>query len=174
MTPSLPTRAPEAHKQTRTALAALTQDFMNTPMCPHPEASTCAADMLRTCARLDGADIDVINANIAALAHAQQASSSLNTAVGDWDLMFRAVEERLRLAVGRVLVATPGLEPQTATVLIQTIVLECVAALEHLHTALTHERGQRERLELEIDDAQTALAVVLANTSVRIGTQPGE
>lgn len=157
--------AQEPQKQTHTALAALTKDFLSTAKCSYPEASTCAVDMLRSCARLDAAGIDAISASIAALAHARQAAVSLSTAAGDWNLMFQAVKERLRLAVGKVLIASPGLEPQTAGVLTQTIVLECVGALDQLHATLTNERGLRERLELEIVGAQAALAGALAGAS---------
>lgn len=122
--------------------------------------------MLRTYARPDGAGIEAIVANITALAHAQQAAISLNASVQDWDMMFRAVEERLSSAVGKVLVATPGLEPRTAAVLVQTIVLECVTALGQLHTALTLERGRRQQLERETGNAQAALAGGLASTSL--------
>lgn len=169
MTSLSSTPAPLALKQARTALAVLTQDFMHPAKCPHPEASACAADMLRTYTESDGAGIEAIVANIAVLAHAQQDAISLNASVQDWDMMFRAVEERLSSAVGKVLVATPGLEPQTAAVLVQTIVLECVTALGQLHVALAQERGQRERLELEKDNAKVVLAVALANTPGRGG-----
>lgn len=162
MTSLSSTPVPVAQKQARTALAVLTQDFMSPARCPHPEASACAADMLRSYAGSDGASIEAIVANIAELAHAQQGAISLDASVQDWDMMFRAVEERLTSAVGKVLVATPGLEPQTAAVLVQTIVLECVAALGQLHVALAQERGQRKRLELQKDNAKVIPAVALA------------
>lgn len=165
MTSLSSTPALVALKQARTALAVLTQDFMNPAKCPHPEASACAADMLRTYTGSDGAGIEAIVAHIAALAHAQQDAISLKASVQDWDMMFRAVEERLSSAVGKVLVATPGLEPQTAAVLVQTIVLECVSALGQLHVALTQERGRRQQLEQKTGDAQAALADELARSS---------
>lgn len=120
--------------------------------------------MLRTCAASGGAGIEAIVANLAALAQAQQDAISLDASVHDWDLMFRAVEDRLSSAVGQVLVATPGLEPQTATVLVQTIVLECVTALGQLHEALTQERGRRHQLEHETANAQASLADGFART----------
>jgi hypothetical protein len=166
MTPIFPAHTPEPTKQARTALAALTQNFMNTAKYLQSEANAGAADMRQTRALPDGAGIEAIVANIAALAHAQQDAISLNASVQDWDMMFRAVEERLSSAVGKVLVATPGLEPQTAAVLVQTIVLECVTALGQLHTALTLERGRRQQLEQETGDAQAALARGLASTSL--------
>ncbi|MHB1249165.1 MAG: hypothetical protein ACYCZL_07205, partial [Polaromonas sp.] len=43
--------------------------------------------------------------------------------------------------------------------------LDCVAALEQLHTALTHERGRREQLEQGLHEAQAALARALENSA---------
>lgn len=120
--------------------------------------------MLRTCARLDEI---VITASIESLARTQLAVQPLGIAVDDWDLMFRAVEERLRKAVGERLVAIAGLQAQDAACPIQAIVLDCVSALDLLHMALNQERGQRLRLELEVAGAQAALARALTNFLVR-------
>lgn len=136
--------------------AALRHGLAIQARCPHPEASVCAADMLRNYANCGGTGIEDIVASIAALAQAQQAAISLDDSVHDWDMMFRAVEDRLTSAVGKVLVATPGLEPQTAAVLVQTIVLECVTALGQLHVALTQERGRRH--QQKTGHARVALA----------------
>ena len=150
--------------------SAVLQGLETQARCAHPEASVYAADMLRNYAMGGSVGIDAIVANIAALAQAQQAAISLDDSVLDWNMMFRAVEDRLTAAVGKVLVATPGLEPQTAAELVQTIVLECVTALGQLQVALTKERGQREGLEQETAEAQSALAVALANASPRRGS----
>ena len=128
----------------------------------HPEANACSADMLSDYPERDKAGIESIVTNIAALAKAQQTSIALDDAVQEWDRMFLAVEERLRLAVGKVLVAAPALGPQSAAELVQTTVLECVMALVKLHEALTLERGQREQMELQKDDAKVMLAMSLA------------
>ncbi len=92
----------------------------------------------------------------------------LDMAVEDWDALFRAVEVRLRSTVGEPLaVAAPQTQVYGAAVGVQTIVLECVAALEQLHTALKHERARREQLELGVLDAQAALARALENVPAR-------
>lgn len=150
--------SPMVNKLAHSALAIISQDFMSASNCPTPEASHCAIEMLRTCAGLNEQG-SIANIEPAA----QRAAPSLDIAVDDWDLMFRAVEERLRTAVGGRLVATSGLQGQDAACPIQGIVLECVSALEQLHTALTQERGQRVLLEVEIGDAQAALARALTN-----------
>lgn len=155
------TPSPEVEKLAYSALAILTQDVVSAPNCPQPEASDGAVDRLQTCAGLDEL------ATTEPLGHARQAVRSLAIAVDDWDLMFRAVEERLRIAVGERLVATPGLTAQDAACPIQGIVLECVLALDQLHMALNQERDQRVRLELEIADAQAALARALTDFLVR-------
>ena len=156
MTPLFPPQMAETKKHMSFA-SCFTAEGMNPGNGPHPEASVRASDMMRSHAR-SGGGTQAIVANIAALEQAQQDTRSLDASVQDWDMMFRAVEERLSSAVGKVLVATPGLEPQTAAALVQTIVLECVAALDQLHAALTHERRRRHQLEQETGDAQAALA----------------
>jgi hypothetical protein len=62
----------------------------------------------------------------------------LDICTSDWDILFRAVEERLRLSVG----AQPATSAQVRDPggRVQAIVLECVAELEKLHNALTQER----------------------------------
>lgn len=164
MTFIFPTKSAEPQKKVSLA-SAFTQGLLAPTNGFHPEASAGAAEMLRPYSRPEGAGIEAIVANIAALAQAQQDAISLNASVEDWDLMFRAVEDRLSSAVGKVLVATPGLEPQTAAVLVQTIVLECVTALGQLHEALTQERGKRHQLEQETERAQAALAGGLVHSS---------
>lgn len=85
-------------------------------------------------------------------------------AIDDWNALFRAVEDRLRLAVGEPLAAALQAQPPGAAVGVQTIVLECVAALGQLHVALMHERERRERLVLGVLDGQAALARSLENS----------
>lgn len=102
--------------------------------------------------------VDAIDAGVGAAA---LPDPPLDMAIEDWDALFRAVEARLRLTVGERLAAAPQAQAHDAAVGVQTIVLECVAALDHLHTALKHERARRERLELGVLDAQAALARAL-------------
>ena len=65
-------------------------------------------------------------------AHEMNALSQIR--IEDWDNMFHAVELRLCATVA----ATEQLDDKT-----RVTVLECVEALDQLHSALTHERQQR-------------------------------
>ena len=131
---------------------------------PGPEAIACAAGMLRDYSLSGDAGIGTILAKIAALAQTRQDTISFDESVHDWDLMFRAVEERLSSAVSKALFATPGLALQAATAMLQTIVLESVTALSQLHEALTLERGKRHQLDHETANAEGALSGGLART----------
>ncbi|MDP1694400.1 MAG: hypothetical protein Q8L34_02565 [Candidatus Woesearchaeota archaeon] len=67
-------------------------------------------------------------------------------APADWDVMFAAVQARLRLAVGEqlgVLPETPSHSAGLSASLVQAMVLDCVSALDQLHAALKQERSQR-------------------------------
>ena len=112
------------------------------------------------------ADYFVSDANLAQLAGETLAGRSLSIAVGDWDALFCAVEARLRMTVGERLATTPAPQPHDDAGRVQIVVLECVAALEQLHRALTYERGLRLQLEQEISLAQAALTRALANATV--------
>lgn len=79
--------------------------------------------------------------------HAAAPCQPLEIATADWDILFRAVEERLRLSVGERLAATARAQPRDAAGRVQAIVLECVAALDKLHIALKQERHQRDEFE---------------------------
>jgi hypothetical protein len=61
----------------------------------------------------------------------------------DWDPLFRAVQLRLRTAVGDRLASAPAPQADDAAGKIQVAVLECISAMEQLHKALTHERQGR-------------------------------
>jgi len=116
-----------------------------------PEASLAAIGMPRS-----GADPG---------ARAALPGPALDIAINDWDALFRAIEDRLRRTVGEPLANAPDAAAQDAAAGVRTIVLECVAALEQLHTALTHERGRREQLERGLHDAQATLARALEKSS---------
>lgn len=154
--------------QHRLGLTSESQQRLHTPAsCPHPEAKLCQAAMLSIYPAIDDVGIEAIVLNMAALAQAQQAAISLDDSVHDWDMMFRAVKARLTAAVGQVLVATPGLQPQVTAVLVQTVVLECVSALSQLHASLTQERGQRDELEQELEQAASNAKAMLATGRAR-------
>jgi hypothetical protein len=124
-----------------------------------PGTSAVTIDMQGTCPKRDdgGADVQVDPSS----------GGRSDIDVGDWDELFRAVTTRLRVTVGEPLAATSDAWVLDMEGRIQVIVLECVAALEQLHTALTDERDRREQFEREVLNAQAALARALANSSAR-------
>lgn len=126
-----------------------------------PEASLAVTGMPRSGAAADAASADPGT-------RAALPGPALDIAIDDWDALFRAVEDRLRLTVGEPLANMPN-KPDApahdAAAEVRTIVLECVAALEQLHTALTHERGRREQLERGLHDAQATLARALEKSA---------
>ncbi len=79
-------------------------------------------------------------------------------AVADWDDLFSAVKARLRLTVAE---HEDG-APLNGSRRIQTSVLECVLALDQLHSTLAQERERRLELEREVMEAQLALAQTIA------------
>jgi len=87
----------------------------------------------------------------------------------DWNDLLDAVKARLRLCVDEPSQAS-GPQP-TAAQRTRSGVLECVEALDQLHATLRLELDRRQRLELEVFDAQAALAQARAELA---GTQAGE
>jgi diguanylate cyclase (GGDEF)-like protein len=80
----------------------------------------------------------------------------------DWNLLFDAVTSRLRRSV---------LGTSEAPAAVGDTVLDCLQALEQLHTALAQERVCSERIERELLQARAALA--MAHIEL-VGTQAGE
>lgn len=70
----------------------------------------------------------------------QEAPGHLQMSIEDWDIMFRSIQLRLRATVGERLESAPAPQADDRAGSIQVAVLDCVAAMELLHTALTHER----------------------------------
>ncbi|MDE2627701.1 MAG: GGDEF domain-containing protein [Burkholderiales bacterium] len=69
--------------------------------------------------------------------------ASADVAIGDWDLLFRAVKDRLRATAGTLSAAAASPAACGAPAQAQASVLECVAALDQLHLTLTHELDRR-------------------------------
>lgn len=59
----------------------------------------------------------------------------------DWDILFQSVQSRLRKTVDAHLASSPSPDSDDAAAHLQVAVLDCVAALEKLRTALTPERA---------------------------------
>jgi diguanylate cyclase (GGDEF)-like protein len=100
-----------------------------------------------TRAKIDGTGAGI---RIAPPAHRPRPGSLPEAALQDWAVPLRVLEARLGSMTGEQ---------------------ECMAALDRLRTALAHELGRCQQLELEVFDAQTALAQLRAELA---GTRAGE
>ncbi|WP_349743039.1 GGDEF domain-containing protein [Roseateles cavernae] len=83
----------------------------------------------------------------------------------DWELLFDAVTSRLRATVGERLTMRTLLSAPARASQVQTSVLECAAALDQLHATLARELARSGALELQVFDAQSALASARAELS---------
>ncbi len=94
-----------------------------------------------------------------------------DAALGEWDVLFRSIRQRLDETVGEPsAVASEPWAPGTAN-RIRASLAECVAALDQLQaTAMLHLDRHRQ-LEREVVHAQTALARMRAEL---VGTKAGE
>lgn len=119
---------------------------------------------------LPGQTIDGLLTGLTPVARTPAPDAGSDIAVGDWDNLFNAVMGRLiRTVYSPDINPTLQADPEAAR--IRTAVLECVEALDQLHTTVTAERKRREGLELEAFDAKASLAQIRA---ALLGTQEGE
>ena len=96
--------------------------------------------------------------------------ASTDVAISDWNDLLCAVKVRLT----QILRHPPGVSHDTLldqASWVQTGVLDCVAALDQLHSTLTHELSRCRKVEREAFEARIALAQARADL---IGTQAGE
>jgi diguanylate cyclase (GGDEF)-like protein len=89
----------------------------------------------------------------------------------DWVDLVVAIEARLSDSVSEQLPGTHPLEPPEGSSRVRASVLECVAALDQLHSTLQAELQLRQTLELQVFDAQTELAQARSELA---GTRAGE
>jgi len=75
----------------------------------------------------------------------QETPGHLQMSIEDWNLLFRSIELRLRATVGDRPESAPPPQVDDFAGKIQVAVLECISAMEQLHTALTYERQGRMR-----------------------------
>ncbi|NMM04797.1 hypothetical protein [Polaromonas sp.] len=101
-----------------------------------PTASAVGRDSSYGCPGVDGA---------ASAVRVRVRRQPLEISPSDWDMLFRAVEERLKLSVGAGPASTA--QGRDAPGRVQAVVLECVAELEKLHIALKQERRQHDEGE---------------------------
>ena len=94
-----------------------------------------------------------------------------DVAIGDWDDLLSAVKGRLSATAADMLAMSALATPPLGTARAHASVLECVTALDQLHTTLRHELSRRDWLEREVADAATSLA---RTRSELLGTQADE
>jgi len=70
-------------------------------------------------------------------------AGDLQISIADWDLLFHSVQRRLSAAVGARLASAPAPQADDRADHVQATVLECISAMEQLHTTLTLERQSR-------------------------------
>ena len=103
------------------------------------------------------------------LADSAACALPIDVAASDWDVLFNAVKDRLRLIADER--QTAALEPREDLQRARSGVLECAAALDHLHTMLRQELALRDQLEVDVREAHAALEQ--ARTELQ-GTQARE
>ena len=111
-----------------------------------PGAAVVAIDSARIKAEAVAADV------------AERADTATEVAIGDWDLMLRAVKRRLYSSAEPAPVREP--HPQEALDHMRTEVLECVAAFDQLHATLSQHIERSRALEGAVAAAQASLAQV--------------
>lgn len=140
--------APKLKLLARSALTMLSSpQLMKESNCELPATSAAALDILREWAKGggEGADDAIPASAFERQLEPLKPDHPLDITVADWDVLFRAVKIRLMLSVGEKLAASaPPSQAGEAAELVQSIVLECVSALNQLHEALTQERGRRD------------------------------
>lgn len=88
-----------------------------------------------------------------------------DVAIGDLDALLSAVRVKLRLTVADRLAQSPELRAVEAVTAVQTSVMECVAALDHLHLTLSHELARLHELQIQSAGANVALAQSVATVA---------
>jgi hypothetical protein len=79
-------------------------------------------------------------------------------AICDWDALFSAVKERLRLSVAHDPAAAFGTQLAGNACDVKDSVLECVGALDQLQLTMAHEMARCQSVELQAFDEKTAQA----------------
>lgn len=102
--------------------------------------------------------------------HALIQDTGSDVSDGDWDILCRAVQDRLTHLVSTSNFASSAVSAADVAQL-RDGVLECVTALDLLRHAAISQRARRDGLEAAVFEAQTSLAQVRA---ALVGTQRGE
>lgn len=163
--------APQGKSPAHAALTmANAEDFLQGSKSHPTEARKGASNSPWVCAKFDEIGISARVAPVA-LARTPLPGLTPDIAVEDWGDLMCAVKARLRRAVGESLAVIPERHGLDTAGRVRASVLECVEALDQLHTTQQHELSRCQRLELEVFDARTALALARAELA---GTQAQE
>ena len=110
-------------------------------------------------------------AKLALLVTPPPADQTTDVAIGDWNDLICAVKDRLTLIVRDTPGAATELQLRDRCTWVQTGVLECVSALDQLHSTLTHELERARTVERDAFEARLALAQARED---RFGGRAGE
>ena len=100
------------------------------------------------------------DAKLALLVTPPPADQTTDVAIGDWSDLIGAVKDRLTLLVRDAPAAASATELQLRDrrAWVQAGVLDCVSALDQLHSTLTHELARCRQVERDAFEARIALA----------------
>ena len=104
-----------------------------------------------------------IGSPVELLGSGANSTQSVKLSTSEWNELFFAITARLRQVVGVQTRGELANNAQHAKPGIQKSILECVEALNVLHTALTLERNWRQQLDKEVFDVQVAIAQALVD-----------
>lgn len=98
------------------------------------------------------------DAKLARLVTPPPVDQTTDVAIGDWNDLICAVKDRLTLLVRDTPGAATDLQLRDRRTAVQTGVLDCVSALDQLHSTLTHELQRCRKVERDAFEARLALA----------------
>jgi diguanylate cyclase len=104
-------------------------------------------------------------------AHTPPPSAPGDVAMADWHDLLNAVKSRLLMTAHEDFSESRSLRPAFALEQVQSEMIDCVAALNQLHSTLSHELERHRNLKHDIAAAQAALA---HKHSELVGTQAQE
>ena len=91
-------------------------------------------------------------------AHAPPPCAPGDVSMADWHDLLNAVKARLLLTASEDFVESRGQRLERTLEMVQTEMIDCVAALDQLHTTLSNELERHKNLQHGIEAAQAALA----------------
>ena len=104
-------------------------------------------------------------------AHIPPSSVPGDVSMADWDDLLNAVKSRLLMSANEDFAHSRDPRPEGPLEFVQSEMIDCVGALNQLHTTLSHELERHKTLQGDIEAAQAALA---RKHSELLGTQAQE